>query len=92
MSKTKQKEKSEMEHLRGRIKRLQSQNRQLRKRNRELERKAHFFENIVDDVVEESDVTEVICPKCKSGVLQLLDLHHISLISCTACDYKEKQK
>lgn len=65
--------------------------RQLKRRVRELDRKAHFYEHIVDEVVEEVEVKNT-CPSCKSGVLQELDFAHIIITKCNQCKYQRKRK
>lgn len=93
MSKTKQKTHSKAEHLEGQVKALKSQNRQLRKRLKELERKSHFYEDLVDEVVEEVKIKD-ICPKCKTGVLTSHDFTHIVVTKCNnpECDYQKRRK
>jgi ribosomal protein L44E len=91
MSKTKQKTHSKTEHLEGQIKTLKSQNRQLRRRLKELEKQSHFYENIVDEVVDDVNVKN-ICKSCKKGTLQEIDLKHVIITACDTCDYKRKRK
>lgn len=79
-----------MDHLRGQIKKLKSQNRQLKRRNRELEKKAHFYEDIIDEVSE--DVEMNFCPSCEKGTLSILDFKYVKFETCNNCDYKIKYK
>ncbi|PCI45903.1 MAG: hypothetical protein COB41_00505 [Proteobacteria bacterium] len=58
----------------------------------QLEKKSHFFEGIVEGLVEDIEIADETCPECNKGVLQVLDLHHVVIVTCDQCDYKEKQK
>lgn len=91
MSKTKQREHSETEYLKGQIRKLESENRQLKKRLKKLDRRAHFYENIVEESVEEVEVKDK-CPSCKKGDLVLIDLKYVQFEQCNEedCDYRKK--
>lgn len=92
MSKTKQKGHGELEHLRGEIRKLKSLVRQLRKRNKELEKQAHFFEDVVENAVDEVK-SKKNCPTANcNGVLQEHDFVHIIVTKCNKCDYSKKRK
>ena len=91
MSKTRQKNHNEAEHHKGIIKKLKSENRQLRKRVRALDKKAHFYEEIVDEVSEDVIIKNA-CPECSNGVLQEIDFVHMILTKCNSCDYQKKRK
>lgn len=91
MSKSKNKSGSELEHLRGENKKLQSENRRLRKEINRLSRRSHFYENIVDEVIEDSKITET-CSQCGKGTLILHDFKFVKLLTCDLCEYKEKVK
>lgn len=88
MSKTQQKNKSEIEHLRGENKRLKSENRQLRKQVNSSRKKAHFYEVIAEQAIEEVDVSSN-CENCGKGVKMFLDLVHVQLEICDLCGHKE---
>lgn len=90
MGKIRRRERSEAEYLRGQLKKLESENRQLKKRVKQLDRKAHFYEDLVDEGVEEIEFKSERCPQCKEGVLFLLDLKHVKFHTCTECDYRKK--
>ena len=90
MSKTKQRERSEVEHLRGKIRELESENRQLRKRLKRLDKQSHLYEDIIDAVAEEIEVPSNNCEKCKNGVLQTVDLKYARFVVCQTC--KERKK
>jgi len=91
MSKTKNKNHSELEYLRGQIKSLKSKVRSLTRRNKELEKHAHFYEDVIDEVTEDIEFV-ANCPVCKKGVLQQLDLHHVFITKCDSCDYRKTRK
>ena len=88
MSKSKNKNRSEVEYIRGQLKEVQSENRQLRKRLKELENKAHFYEETIDEVADEIDID--ICPKCQKAPTTVIDLKHLIIEQCTQCDYQQK--
>lgn len=89
MSKTRRKESSELEYFRGKLKKLESENRSLKKRLKQLDKRAHFYEDIVDEVAEEMEVKN-LCPVCKKGTMILLDLKYVKFVSCDTCDHKQK--
>ena len=91
MSKTRQKNSSELEVLRGENRKLRSENKQLRRRVREIDKKAHFYENVLDDVVEEVELKN-LCPSCKKGILQEFDFTHVVVTKCGQCDFQKKRK
>lgn len=91
MSKTKSKNHSELEHLRGLIKHLKSENRQLRRRLKEIDKKVHFFEDVVDEIVEEVDVKNA-CKACGKGTILEYDLKYVILEKCNLCDYQNKKR
>lgn len=91
MSKTKNKSHSETDHLRGQIKKLKSENRALKRRNKQLEKKSHFFEEVMDETVEEADFKNA-CPECKSGQVIEYNFVHLIVEKCDKCDYQKKRK
>ena len=91
MSKTKNKTHTETEHLKGEVRKYKSLVRQLRKKIRELERQAHFYEDVVDEVVKDVQVKKV-CDSCGKGTLNEIDLIHVILTKCDVCDFKRTRK
>ena len=91
MSKTKQRTHSEVEYLRGQIKKLKSEKRSLERRNKELERKSHFYEEVMDETVEEVDFKNS-CPNCKSGQVIEYNFVHLIVQKCDKCDYQKRIK
>lgn len=92
MSKTRNKEGSEVEYWRGRVRKLEATNRRLRKRNKQLERKAHFHEDVIDDIAGDIAPTGEICQECGKGQLTTIDLKFLLIESCDVCEYKRKIK
>lgn len=88
MSKTKQRNHSELDHLRGRVKKLESQNRQLRRRLKSLDKREHLYEDLLE-AVSEDIVIEPKCPQCK-GKIEYKDFTHVKYEVCVDCDYKKK--
>ena len=89
MAKTKQREGSELEYLRGRLKKLESENRQLKRRVKQLDRRAHFYEDLVDEVSDDIIVDEK-CPECKTGKTSVKDFKYVQYEVCDSCEYKRK--
>lgn len=98
MGKTRNKQHSEIDHLRGENRRLKSENRHLKKVLKQSEK----WKNVKDDVhCDEIDGEEAViiervdeCPKCEQGRLRYIDLKHVQLFKCDnkKCDYREKAK
>lgn len=88
MSKTRQKSRNELEHLRGENRKLKGENRRLKKQVNELKRQNTFYGDVVEDVVEEINLTNV-CENCGKGSIQELDFVYVTILKCDTCDYKE---
>lgn len=89
MSKTKQRERNEVEYFKGQVRKLESENRQLKKRLKALDKRSHFYEKIIDEAAE--DVTlKNICQVCAKGSILLLDLKYVKYETCDTCEYKKK--
>lgn len=85
MGKTKNKNKSEVEFLRGEVRRLKRQVKQ-------LERTAHFFETAI---VEEApvEVKKVRhCNNCGKGVMAEFEIMDRVFATCGTCGHREKLK
>lgn len=89
MGKTRRKESSEVEYFRGRVKKLEAENRQLKRRLKTLDRRAHFYEDLIDDAAEDIKISNR-CPVCKKGTVILLDLKYVKFETCDSCDYRKK--
>jgi len=83
MSKSKNKNKTEVEHLRGIIRQLKAQLKYYRKR-----------EHLNEKDTEEDETIEINanCPECGKGVLEEVDLHLIKLIRCPVCKYEKRER
>lgn len=86
MSKTYKKSGSEVEWLRGEVKRL-------KKIIRQLQKSAHIYNNI-KDLVEEipqenEEEVKVICAECGKGEVKILELGSRQVITCTTCDHRK---
>ena len=91
MGKLKIRQHSESEHYRGEIKKIEIENRKLRRRLKDLEKRAHFYEEVVDEVADDIELKNT-CPSCKKGILQEIDLKHILISKCQSCGYQTKKK
>jgi ribosomal protein S27AE len=91
MSKTKQKNKSELEVLRGENRKLRSENKKLRREIKDLQKRAHFYEEVVDEVVKDAEV-KTICKNCGKGQILSYDLGRLRLDKCSICDFEKKTK
>ena len=92
MSKTRQKTHSEAEHWKGLYKKVKRENIQLKKRLKSLERREHFYEEVIDDVTVENEVSCETCDNCGKGVIIETDLKYVILRRCDTCDWAERIK
>lgn len=92
MSKTRQRTHSEMEHLRGEVKKLKSQLRYWKRKAKALQKKEHFFDSLVDEMHPLDDESQETCTHCGKGTLSILDLTYVQYKVCDICEYKEKIK
>lgn len=90
MSKTPNKSKSELEYLRGEVRRLKKINRSLKRENKGLNNRAHFYEDSIFEVAEEISIYSDMCKECERGTITIHDLKHIIIRSCNICDFKER--
>ncbi len=90
MSKTKNKGRSEVEHLNGLVRQLKKHVKKLTKDNNQLRKQLNRAE--IDEPAElyeeEESTSEAKCPICKS-VLNCVDLGTRSLIACKECSYRK---
>lgn len=86
MSRSKNKNRSEVEYLRGKIRKLESQLKYYRKRE-------HFFEAPVEEIIEEVEGIDTNqCDQCRRGVIVDYDFKFAILRKCTNCDFEERKK
>jgi len=84
MGKTYKKSGSEIEHLRGEVRRL-------KKIIRQLQKSAHVYNNIkdlVEDPPDEED-EKITCDECGKGEIKVLALGNKQVITCTVCDHRK---
>jgi predicted RNA-binding Zn-ribbon protein involved in translation (DUF1610 family) len=97
----KSKERSELEDLRARNKKLEKENRQLRKEIGRFEKRKHLYEENLEDIMSEEDTKNSIefennivkrkCPKCGKE-LKITDLGSRLLLQCENCSYRKTEK
>lgn len=76
---------SQVEHLRGEIRKLRKMVSVLRK---ELEKSIHYRPKVLDEVVaKEEKEDDDKCPKCKHK-LKFLRLPQKDVVACGNCDYR----
>jgi transposase-like protein len=94
LSKTKNKNRSEIEVLRG-------ENRSLRKELKQLRKQARIVEDKEDDIqlelegfsVYQESPKKTYCPSCKIGEFKMaIDLSDKTIYNCTECDFKRVTK
>ena len=91
MGKTRGKSRSELEELRGEIRKLRSENRKLKREVKDFSKRAHFYEEVVDEVAEDIEKKRG-CKECGKGYLQEIDLKYLVLTKCDTCDFQRKRK
>lgn len=85
MSKSRNKNKSEVEFLRGKVRRLEAQLKYFKQRE-------HFFEAPIEEIEEVQDIRANQCPFCKKGIIIEYDFHRAVLRKCSECDFQERKK
>lgn len=83
MSKSYRKSGSEVEHLRGEIRRL-------KRIIKQLQKSAHVYNNIkdlVEDEKEEEDI-KITCNECGKGEIKTFDLGNKQVLTCTICNHR----
>lgn len=81
-----------MEHIKGQLKQARSENRKLKREIAFYKKRAHFYEETIDEVAQEVYEEAEACPECKKGTIVEHDFTHIVIKSCTLCDYKKRVK
>ena len=92
MSKTRIKTHSELEHWKGLVKKLKSENRHLKRKLKVLEKREHFYEDVIEDVSVDNEISEEVCQTCKQGMIIETDLKHIIIRKCNYCGEIERKK
>ncbi len=82
MAKSASKNRSEVEFLKGEVRRLKKQLGRIKKGETVIVK--------ANDIIEEEH--EDGCPKCGKGTLVDVDLKYIVVTSCNICDYTQRRK
>lgn len=86
MSKSKNKNRNEVEYLRGKIRKLESQLKYYRQRE-------HFFDAPVEEIVDEVHKVDADqCPSCRKGVVVAYDFIYATLYKCSNCEFEKRIK
>jgi len=87
-----QKNKSEIEFLKGEVKRLTAVNKRLRRENKDLRKRDHLNEALINGALEatDGDIDIDICDKCGKGNTTVLDLKHVKYLICDLCNRRER--
>jgi hypothetical protein len=89
MGKTRNKNRSEVEFLRGELKKLRAENIRLRRDNKHHERRTHFYEEVIDHVADEIKAT-ICCEACGKGTLIEMDFKYVKYLICDLCETKKR--
>jgi hypothetical protein len=88
MSKSRQKSSSEVQHLRGEVRRLKAE-------LKYYKRRSHIETAIIDDVIDGAPLEDMkpsdACPECGKGVLIEHDFKYVVIRKCTNCEFKVKK-
>lgn len=88
MSKTKNKNGSELEYLRGEVRRYKCLCRSLQREIQSLKKKEHFYEDlsdIEDEEAEESRITKLPCSDCGKGMMDQVVILNRVFHACPIC-------
>lgn len=89
MGKVRNKNRSEVEFLRGELKKLKAENIRLRRDNKHHERRTHFYEEVIDNVADEIKAS-ACCQTCGKGTLIEMDFKFVKYLICDLCETKKK--
>lgn len=92
MSKSKQKNHSEIELLRGRVRELESLCRRLKRENKTLKTRTHIYENVIEDGTDNIREPKEKCIECGKGELKIFDFRHLTIKTCETCGYQIKRR
>lgn len=85
MGKSKSKSRSEVEFLRGEVRRLKSELKYYKKRQ-------HLISDTFEEVIEEEAEMAERCPMCHKGGLIEWDFTYATLKKCDKCEYEVREK
>lgn len=87
------KDRNELEHLRGEIRSLEKENKRLKRLLRQQEKEHQKYDiDILNELLKEelNDVKKTEkCPQCHIGQLEYSDLGIKTLEKCTECQYRK---
>lgn len=88
MAKSKNRSHSEIEYLRGEVRRLKAELKYYKRRD-------HLNSEIIDDI-DYDDVQDIVdvrqCPKCRTGILLEYDFVRAILTKCDKCDFEQRKR
>ncbi len=89
----KNRSKSEVEHLRGRIRELEKINRQLKKELRQYTKREGLYDIAREEIenwLEEPVPKPKTCQECGKGTLSTFEIAGRVFEQCNICDYRKK--
>jgi predicted nuclease with TOPRIM domain len=98
LGKVKNKTHSEVEELRGVVKKLKKENSQLKRQLRSANKYQHQYEDVIENNILEENPEEIVekiayCPECHKGRLKLvLSLDIRQVYECDQCDFRKTVK
>jgi hypothetical protein len=87
MGKSKRKNGSEVEFLRGKVRQLEAE-------VKFLKRQAHLTERLVDEATEDEPVEDLKvrhCGECGKGQITDLELSFLTISQCDTCNFRERK-
>lgn len=92
------KDKNEVEHLKGIIRTLKSENRHLKKKLNSYGKKIRGYDQLVSDAEDDDEPPPLLktikaaCPECNSEALDNVELGVRSMVVCRDCGYRKTTK
>lgn len=99
LSKTPRKTRSEVEHLRGHIRELESENKSLKRRLRQYEKRENLYENNKEEIeevltskaLEETNPSKLKkCDDCGKGAYEEFEIMEKVFGTCNVCGHRKK--
>jgi septal ring factor EnvC (AmiA/AmiB activator) len=99
-----QKDKSELEHLRGENRELTKTIRKLKRQVHQFEKSKHIYHEVISDyeeIIAEEQAQEVVvekkskmksCEKCFSGVMEEFEIMDKVIGTCNSCGHRKRIK
>ena len=97
MGKVKNKNRDESEYLKGQIRDLRKKCRSLERENRDLKKRAHFYDELVDEFMETEEIQPVEnhrrkCKSCGAHDILERDFYRTKILECKKCGHQERIK